>query len=236
MRRSIKIFQDEKYIITILFICAFSIFFISSLPIGMIFGADEAATVFPAKIAEEYGEFVYVDDFNQKYDTYWFRMPGYLANSKGELYPHGFIGTKILFTPLYLLIGDVATNVFNSFFGGLSVVYLYLLTKLIFQDKLTATAISIFFFFSPFIWIQSTYIFPELTVICILLAFVYYLLRYKMDEDKRYLVISSLLLSIGILIKFFNILMLIPALWYLKRGKVIRYNSVFIALLIPLGV
>ena len=212
--------QKDLLLALFIFICGFALYFATSLPVGVILGgSDEADIVAPAMVAEERGTILYREELNSEYSTYWFRMPGYYSNPDGEMYPRGFIGVPLIFTPLYFMLGNIAINVFNSFFGAIAAVFLFLICKDILRSRAIALTVSLVFVFSAFVWLQSVYLFPELVGLATLLMSVYFLIKSRRGQDRRYLVLAGLIMSVAVLCRLFNILLIIPAILYLFYGK-----------------
>tara|TARA_Y100000310_G_scaffold342413_1_gene445573 strand:+ start:1331 stop:3130 length:1800 start_codon:yes stop_codon:yes gene_type:complete len=146
-----------------------------------------------------------------------------------NMWSSGLIST-VLESPTWFYLTDIAhkilgvtifsTRFLSFFYGTLSILALYLLTKLIFNKK-TALLASSLFAVSAF-QIRYTLIEMDHSMTFFLLMGTYFFIKHFKEEKESYLYISALLLGTGVLIKTITAYFIPPLIIFyfiLKKDK-----------------
>jgi len=216
-----NIFVNKNMLIIsaiLFFILIFSFYFYSTLPVGGYYNTDDLETGSAAIFAGKYGNWVFKDDFNSKFQTYGFIPPGYLISKDKLLFPYGFVGRKLLFIPFSNFLLEYSANLWQTFFGILCIILVFLIGKILFKNNIFSLFLSALFGLSAFFTAEINYFFPEVTGLFFLLFSIYYLLKFKDSNDTKWIFFAYVFFGISLLIRLTNILLL-PTIIFLSYYK-----------------
>jgi len=204
------------------------IYFYSTLPIGGYYNNDDLRIEAAAVLNEQTGKWIFKDSLNEKYDTYGFVPRGYLINSDKILFPMGFIGSKLIFMPLFLFLKDYSVNIFQTIICVFDVLLIYLIGTIIFPRK-WAILLAFLFGISAFFFAEVNMFFPDMTNLFFLLATTLSLLRFTESVKWKWFILLVLFFSLSLLVKFPNVLFLPPILlWMNLRIKVSKRRKMIL--------
>jgi hypothetical protein len=214
----------EITIIITIFIAAFSLY---SHFVSYNVGGDATSMYYPAKQLLAENDLNMWDPFNDRYETYYFKMTfgDNVIYDWGEIYPTQTLGTIFIEAFPLMLFGDSGFFLLNSFFAGLIACLAFLTCRELDFSLVSSSLASLAVMSMPLLFYWAVIPQNIMPASFFLILSIYLMVRYREREERLSLILAGIAFGIGVIIRPTHALFVLGFLPFLyDRVSPIRLN------------